>query len=85
MNSIETLKKRLAALAPADKNYQSHLNQTTATIGAIVLDVWPTFDEDNQDLLSDSGVARVFGDPRYREIERRVFAAMTKAPAAGNP
>lgn len=77
MNSIEQLKKRMEALSP-NTEYRSHFKESEQAINEIIMEVWPSFDEDNPDLLAPdgSGVARCFADPRYREIERRVFAKL---------
>ena len=75
MNSIELLKKRADKLgAVPDNEYHNHFKEDEAAINAIILDVWPTFEEDNPDVLSESGLSRLFADPRYQEIDRRVLA-----------
>jgi hypothetical protein len=86
MTTIEQLKKRAEKLAPEpDKEYHSHSKEDEQAINAIIREVWPSFDEDNPDLLTPDGVARVFADPRYREIERRIFAIKTdQGPAVAN-
>lgn len=86
MNGIEQLKRRMEALAPApDGGYHNHSKEDEAAITATILDVWPTFEEDNPDLLTDAGVSRLFADPRYKEIERRLFAMKTdQGPVAVN-
>ena len=88
MSSIEKLKGRLEALALADGMYQPQdFKKDEQAITAIIMEVWPSFDQDNGDLLAPdgSGLSRCFGDARYREIEKRVFAALTVKAPAGNP
>jgi hypothetical protein len=80
MNGIEALKKRADALSPAGTEYRNTHKEDEAAIKAIVLEVWPSFEADNPDLLTPAGVERVFGDPRYREIDKRVFAMRDRKP-----
>jgi hypothetical protein len=86
MTSTDQLKKRLDALAPAAGTYQPRdFKKDEQAINAIIREVWPSFNEDNGDLLAPdgSGVSRCFGDTRYREIEKRV-SAYYGSPAGGN-
>ncbi|HNX18263.1 MAG TPA: hypothetical protein PKM50_08070 [Methanoregula sp.] len=82
---IINLSKRLASLEKQNPIVPPDFDEEMAAITAIVLEVWPTFEEDNSDLLSPGGVSRCFADPRYREIERRVFARMeAQTPSSVN-
>jgi len=76
--SLESLKRRVELLAAAGLHQQCDFKKDEQAINAIITDVWPTFDQDNPDLLASSGegVSRCFADPRYREIEKRVYALM---------
>lgn len=87
MTAIDQLRQRVERLAPvAGKDDLRDLRANEQAIREIIMEIWPTFDQDNPDLLAPggAGVSRCFADPRYREIERRVFALQAGGTYAGH-